>query len=110
MVFSPRPNQNSTKTSTGRKLFSFAIMGCLIFGVMSYLYLTNDLATKGYEIKELEKTLEEVEVSSQRLETEVATKQLSKSTTENGQLPEGYVAVEKIEYLAASPQGGVAVK
>lgn len=109
MVFTPHHNQAAT-SGFGKKLASLGLLSCLVVAVLSYLYFTNDVATKGYQINDLEKDLRAAAVTSQRLETEVAAKQLSKNSLVTSDLPEGYVAVEKIEYLASEPQVGVAVK
>lgn len=74
-----------------------------------YIMLTNSLATQGYVISDLQKKAAETSLTAQRLEMQAADLQ-SIRKLEQGVLPEGYVAVERVEYLAAIPQVGVAVK
>ncbi len=111
MVFTPHhtPNNNSQAASKPGKLLSLVLIFLLVAGVGVYITLTNTLATKGYEIKELEKQVAAAKFTARQLEAEAAARQTYKTLDESG-IPEGFVAVEKVEYLAATPLAGVAVK
>ena len=111
MVFTPHHTNHfvAAGVSRSRRWLSLVVLGCLVLGVAGYLALTNSLATKGYTIKELQQTLEEMKVTTQRLEAQAAELQSFK-TLDDAAIPEGFVAVERVEYLAATPQVGVAVK
>lgn len=111
MVFTPRPT-NATPTvpiSLKRRLFSILLMVSLLGAVGIYIAMTNGVSTQGYKIEELNKNLTALSQTRQRLEAEAAQRQAVK-TLDNGEIPEGYVVVERVEYLAPTPQVGVAVK
>lgn len=111
MVFTPR-NINSAPTasvSTKRRLMSLFLMVSLVGVIGAYIALTNGVATQGYKIEKLANSIEELKITKQKLEAQAAELQ-SVKTLENGDIPEGYIAVQRVEYLAATPQVGVAVK
>ena len=63
------------KPKTLKKLsssFGFVLAGLLIVAGVLYLLETNNLSTKGYEIKKLDKRLIELEERNKRLELEAA--------------------------------------
>lgn len=111
MVFTPHHNQESASNTSSRskKLLSLSMIFSLIGGVACYIALTNSLATKGYEIKELEQQVADSKFTARQLEAEVAARQTYK-TLDESEIPDGFVAVERVEYLAATPLAGVAVK
>lgn len=109
MIFTPRHQQTNIWPTTGRKILTVVVLSGLLVGVVVYLSLINNVAIKGYEIKELQSILAQVKIDKQLLETEVASKQFTTNQAEYIK-PEGFVAVEKIEYLSAVPQAGVAIK
>lgn len=111
MVFTPKhhPDKISLSSQPIRRWLSLFMIATLVVALGGYIALTNAVATKGYEIKDLEQTLAELKVITRELEASAAAKQFSVSV-EQSALPAGFVAVERVEYLASTPQVGVAVK
>ncbi|MDP3986103.1 MAG: hypothetical protein Q8P77_01570 [Candidatus Veblenbacteria bacterium] len=111
MVFTP--NHLHATTAVGippaRRWFVLFVFMSLAAGVSAYLALTNAVATTGYEVQDLQRNLRELKVTSQDLEARGAQMQAFNSP-ETGGVLDGYVVVERIEYLASTPQVGVAVK
>jgi len=93
-----------------KRWLGVAVLGLVVMASALYLVTTNAVATKGYEIKELQSDLNTLRQESGKLEVE-ATKLQSLGIIEQMVPSNSFVAVEKIEYLAAAlPPGGVAVK
>lgn len=82
----------------------------LVAGGALYLALTNDTATKGYEVSRLEQELADKRMEVQKLEAKTA--EIKASLVSAAATPDEvqFVTVDKIEYLAATPLPGVAVK
>jgi hypothetical protein len=71
-----------------------------------YLWQTNAVATKGYEIKALNRQLTTLRQTNQRLEVQSAELQ-AKKTEFQGIEQADFVAVEHIEYLGLQPSSSV---
>ena len=69
---------------------------------LSYLTLTNIMATRGYAIKELSQRADELKLENKKLELEI-TKAQSISHLDNLSEESGLVRIDTIEYL--SPLG-----
>ncbi len=74
----------------------------IIFFGVSYLIQTNGLATKGYQIKELESKIAELKQEQADLELEALSLQ-SLGTVKEKVDQLGLVAVDKTDYLAPTP-------
>lgn len=109
MTVTPHHNHNSV-TAFGRQRWLVVV---LVIGIVSligvYLIQVNATAARGFEIRELKGRLETLELERQELEGRSSELQSFQSVE---MLPAGsYVAVERVEYLAAAPPTvGVAVK
>jgi len=76
------------------------VVGCVMFGG-AYFWQVNSLATRGYEIRDLEKNIQELKRSTQQLQIQAAEEQsLDKVTEKIKQL--NMVLPEKVEYLRAN--------
>lgn len=71
-----------------------------------YLWQTNAVATKGYEIKALNRKLTTLRQTNQRLEVQSAELQAKKTEVQSVAQAD-FVAVEHIEYLSVLPTGSV---
>jgi|GEM_PF-1739055 predicted transcriptional regulator len=106
-------NYSRSKTNSaplGRKWFGLTLLIAVVVLVGTYLVTTNAVATKGYEIKGLKVQLEKLQQDSEKLDAEVSRLQ-SLGNIEQDLPTNTFVAVERIEYLAAVlPGAGVAVR
>ncbi len=110
MVHTPRyMSDRMPEPRRGRRWLGVALAVTLVAGGALYLALTNDTATKGYEVSRLEQELASKRMEVQKLEAKAAE---IKASLGPALAPEDvqFVAVDKIEYLAATPLPGVAVK
>ncbi len=86
------------------------IVGSVVTLAVVYLTLVNGTAAQGVAIRELKSQLNEIKLEHQRLESQAAELQ-SFHATEQTLAPSTFVAVERVEYLAAvAPTVGVAVR
>lgn len=114
MVYTPQPDSSLSRGALtlgfGRRVLGVGLVIALSGAALVYLIQTNAVATKGYEIKELERQVRELQATTHKREVEATEKQ-SLSILPQA-LPEStYVAVERIEYLTGVPLGsGVAVR
>lgn len=82
----------------------------VLLAALGYVALINAVATKGYKIKKLEQQFNELKEVNKKLEITSASLQ-SLAVIEAGLDKNVFVAVEKLEYLAAiPPEAGVAIK
>ena len=103
-----RPKTNLA--SVGRRWFGLTLLMAIVVLTGTYLVTTNAVATKGYEIKGLKVQLEKLQQDSEKLGSEVSRLQ-SLGNVEQDLPGNTFVAVERIEYLAAVlPGAGVAVR
>lgn len=73
------------------------VVGCVMFGG-AYFWQVNSLATRGYKIRDLEQSIQELKRSTQQLQIKAAEEQsLDKVTEKIKQL--NMVAPTKFEYL-----------
>ncbi len=109
VVTRPMPRASSRILSQQRRrtygLLLF--MAVLLLGVC-YLWQTNAVATKGYEIKALSRQLTTLRQDNQRLEVQSAELQAAEAAQPSAGQAD-LVAVEHIEYLASEPGSSVGV-
>jgi hypothetical protein len=86
-----------------------SLMALFVAGGALYLGLTNDIAATGYEISHLEQSVDEKRMEVQKLEATTAEIRSSQVSVVNPN-DVSFVTVDRIEYLAAMPLSGVAVK
>lgn len=112
MVFSPAKwaKPQITTTSPRRRLQGLVIFSLLSLFTIAYLFLVGSISTTGYQIRSLEKTVSSLKTESANLEVQSASMQ-SLNQYQNIATMNGFVAVDKIEYLSAVPtSSGVAVR
>ncbi len=102
----------SEKTSAAHPRMRMLNKGlALTVALFSVLYLVqvNALATKGYQIKDLEKRISEQKKQNERLQMKIIERQSLGSLQEKVDSL-GLVRTERIEYLKASSQSVAAVR
>jgi hypothetical protein len=112
-----RRNQNQrtakrpvAKTAAGFNVVAVnvALMAVGIALFVGYLLMNNAASTKGFAIREVERTIAELEDERKRLDMETVTAQ-SLQKVEDGVASLGMVQVRDVDYLNAAPPS-VAVK
>jgi len=100
---------SQSRVTISRWLGLAALGSVLVWGVI-YLVIINAVATKGFEIKNLEQQLASVKEENKKLEVR-STELQSLDSIEQGLDKSKFVSVQKIEYLATLPPDvGVALK
>lgn len=108
LINSPKANCQVDQKKV-RRVLSISLLTTLIILLIAYVVETSELATKGYEIKALEKQVETLEQSYEEYELKASELQ-ALNNIENLET-KNFVAVEKVEYLSNIPTpSGVAVK
>lgn len=98
--------QNSKARRVGGSFFIVLLVGLLV----TYIVQTNDISTKGFEIRTLERQVTELERQVQQRQAAISTQKSLEDIKTSDQLV-NFVAVERIQYLSgAVSTTGVAVR
>jgi len=84
------------------KLVNIVIIGLVIFSSAAYLIQVNSLATKGYQIRELEIKISQLEKEGSALELEALNLQ-SIDNIKSKVSHLNMVDIDKVEYLVSTP-------
>ncbi|MFA4936702.1 MAG: hypothetical protein WC575_00190 [Patescibacteria group bacterium] len=107
LINSPKANSQVDQKKVSRVL-SISLLTSFIILLIAYVVETNELATKGYEIRALEQQVEALEQSYEEYELKAG--ELQALNNMNNLQIKDFVAVEKVEYLSTIPtSSGVAV-
>lgn len=111
MVYSPATQSNSrVATMIQSKWLGFGLLFAVVALVATYLVQINGVAAQGMELRNLRATQSEYRLARQALESKIS--ELQSYTVSEGEVSaSSFIAVERVEYLAAVPSTvGVAVK
>ncbi len=102
LINSPQTiNQVGSKKPS--RILGISLLTTLVVLLVAYVVETNELATKGYEIKALEKQVEILEQSYEEYELKVSELQaVNKIKVDNLEMKD-FIVVEKVEYLSTVP-------
>ena len=101
-VNSNQTKKRSKKMKINTKILNIMMIGLIVVFGFSYLVQMNGLATKGYQIKDLEVQIEQLELQGSNLELEVLSLQ-SISNVKNKVSKLNMVEVGNVEYLSPTP-------
>jgi hypothetical protein len=85
-------------------LLNLALAAAAISFAVGYLWLNNQTAAYGFEIRGYEKQISELQDAKRRLDLEVLTRR-SMINIESRVESLGFVPVEQVDYLVAGPSG-----
>lgn len=109
MVFKSPRTRTSASTPVKRWVGVLTLVVLVGLG-LTYLVQVNATAARGYEITDLQQQLKTLRVQNQDLQAQVG-KMQSFQNMQQAVATSGFVAVQRVEYLAATgPSVGVAVK
>ena len=100
--FKTRSSRLRLATNGAIPVVNVTLVGFVIIAVAAYLFQVNSLATKGYEIRELESQIEEVRQKNQQLQLAVAELE-SLESVKNKVAELNMVAVGKADFINAAP-------
>ena len=100
--FKTRSSRLRLATNGAIPVVNVTLVGFVIIAVAAYLFQVNSLATKGYEIHELESQIEEVRQKNQQLQLAVAELE-SLESVKNKVAELNMVAVGKADFINAAP-------
>ena len=103
-----RKRSNPLKRFLKPEILNIVIIGLIVVMGMSYLVEVNRATTKGYKIRDLERQINQLEESTQKVEMEIAELQ-SLDSIEQREEKLGMVPVDRIEYVKV-PGTSVAVR